>query len=131
MKTIIACSRWIVSPGARRFLTRSIHTLPWNITEVVSGGARGIDTMGERWADANTIPIKRFNSHWYPDGPKGGLDLGAGFKRNEEMALYADALLAIWDGNSKGTKNMIDTAKLHGLQIAVKMWLSNWINLDI
>ena len=123
MKTIIAGSRWITGPAARRFLGRSIHELPWSITEVVSGRARGVDTMGEQWAMAHHIPVKRFAANWYPAGPTGGLDLGAGFKRNEEMAIYADALLAMWDGYSKGTKHMIRTAERHGLRIVTLFWL--------
>lgn len=43
----------------------------------------------------------------------------AGFKRNTEMAKYADALIAFWDGKSKGTKHMIDTAKSHNLKVRV------------
>ena len=122
MKTIIAGSRWIVSPAAHRFLGATIRSLPWVVTEVVSGGARGTDTMGEQWARAHGIPVKRFAAQWLPDGPKGGIDRGAGLKRNEEMAIYADALLAIWDGNSKGTKHMIRTAEKYGMRIITKLW---------
>lgn len=125
MKTIIAGSRRIASPAARRFLDASIRALPWTITEVVSGRARGVDTMGESWAQAHDIPIKQFAPRWYPDGPHGGVDLGAGLRRNEEMATYADALLAIWDGYSKGTKHMIRTAERHGLRVVVFIWLSD------
>jgi hypothetical protein len=129
MKTIIAGSRWIASPAARRFLVKTIQELPWSITEVVSGRARGVDTMGEWWARVHDIPVRQFPAHWYPDGSKGGIDLGAGFKRNEEMAVYADALLAMWDGSSKGTKHMIDTARLHNLQIVRVIWLSDFVHI--
>ena len=126
MKTIIAGSRCIASPAARRFLDASIEALPWTITEVVSGRARGVDTMGERWAQAHDTPIKQFPARWHPDGPKGGVDLKAGFRRNEEMATYADALVAMWDGYSRGTKHMIRTAERHGLRVVVFVWLSEW-----
>ena len=83
--------------------------------------------LGEQWAKVHDIPIKGFAANWYPEGMKGGLDSGAGFRRNVEMAVYADALLAIWDGSSSspGTKHMIDTARLHGLRLVVKIWLAD------
>lgn len=125
MRTIIAGSRWIISPTARLFLAASIRELPWTITEVLSGQARGIDTMGEQWGKAHGIPVKPFAADWYPDGPKGGLDRCAGFRRNEEMAVHADALLAIWDGYSRGTRDMIDRAEKHRLRLVVKWWLGD------
>lgn len=72
------------------------------ITEVVSGGARGADRLGEKWARLQGIPIKRFLPDW------DGLGRVAGFRRNDEMAEYADALAAFWDGQSWGTRQMID-----------------------
>ena len=75
----------------------------YEITEVVSGGARGIDTDGEHWAIGSGIPVKRFPADWDDLGKR------AGFVRNAEMADYADALIAIWDGKSRGTLHMINT----------------------
>lgn len=75
------------------------------ITEVVSGGAKGVDTLGETWAIKNGVSIKRFPAEWEKYG------ISAGHIRNRKMGDYADALIAIWDGNSKGTKGMIDYAK--------------------
>ena len=71
-------------------------------TEIVSGGAAGVDKMGERWAEEKAIPVRVFEANWAT-----GND--AGIKRNEEMAAYADALIAIWDGHSDGTQHMIKT----------------------
>lgn len=82
------------------------------ITELVSGGARGVDELGERWAAANGIPVKKFIPDWR-------LGRGAGQIRNKEMAEYADILIAIWDGESRGTKGMIDYAKKAGLKVFV------------
>ena len=76
---------------------------PWiKVTEVVCGKAPGADTLGERWAIANNIPVKEFPADW--DKHK----RAAGPIRNSEMAEYADALVAFWDGKSTGTKDMID-----------------------
>lgn len=81
--------------------------------EVVSGCAMGVDTMGEWWASANHIPIVKFPADWDTHGKR------AGYIRNEEMAKYSKCLIAFWDGNSKGTKHMIDLAKKYNLKLKV------------
>lgn len=111
MKTIIAGSRWITDATV---VYRAIDLSGFNITEVVSGGARGVDTIGEMWAAYWGVSIKRFPAIWRDkDGQR---DLQAGLKRNSEMARYADALIAVWDGRSSGTKHMIDQANYYGLK---------------
>jgi len=81
--------------------------------EIVSGAARGADKLGERYADERGYPIKRFPADWGTFGKK------AGYMRNEDMAEYADALIAFWDGTSKGTKHMIDIARNNDLKVRV------------
>lgn len=81
--------------------------------EIVSGGANGADALGERWAADHDRDIKRFPADWSKYGKS------AGPIRNLEMALYADVLVAFWDGKSRGTKHMIDTALKHGLEVHV------------
>lgn len=81
--------------------------------EIVSGGARGADFLGERFAEENIMPLKQFPADWDAHGR------AAGIIRNEEMARYADMLIAFWDGQSRGTKHMIDTALDHGLEVHV------------
>jgi hypothetical protein len=84
------------------------------ITEVVSGGAKGVDQIGEDWAREHNIPVKQFLAQWNIHGKS------AGPIRNKEMAEYADALIAFWDGQSKGTKNMIEQMdKLNKLVIQI------------
>lgn len=78
------------------------------ITEVVSGDAIGADSLGIEWASVNTIPVKHFPAEWDKYGKS------AGFIRNAEMGEYADAAVCFWDGESKGTKHMIDTMKRLG-----------------
>ena len=70
------------------------------VTEVVSGGAGGPDRAGEKWAQQNSIPISVFKANWR-------LGRGAGIALNAEMAANADALIALYDGKSKGTLDMI------------------------
>jgi hypothetical protein len=70
-------------------------------TEVVSGGAQGVDFLAELYAKKKSLPFKEFKADWEQFGKK------AGFLRNSEMADYADGLVAVWDGHSKGTFHMI------------------------
>lgn len=111
-KCIIAGSRDGVT---YKDVLRAIDICPWasDITEVVSGKALGADTFGEQWANENGIPIKEFYADWK------NLFKKAGILRNEDMGNYADALIAIWDGSSKGTKHMIDYAIKKGLKVFV------------
>jgi hypothetical protein len=84
-----------------------------NDVEIVSGAARGADRLGEHYAGLREFGIKKFPAEWNKYGKS------AGYKRNSEMAEYADALIAFWDGESKGTKHMIDLADSKGLEIYV------------
>ncbi len=68
--------------------------------EIVCGMAKGIDLSGKRCAEYIGIPIKEFPADWGKHGK------AAGHIRNTEMANYADALLLIWDGESRGSANM-------------------------
>jgi hypothetical protein len=86
---------------------------PSSVSEVVCGGARGADSRGAAWAEWHDIKVKDFPAEWDKYGKS------AGYRRNVDMAVYADALLAFWDGESKGTKHMIDIAKDQGLLIKV------------
>lgn len=80
---------------------------------VVSGGARGADRAGEMWAKAHGYSIQRMPANWVRYGKL------AGRVRNREMALVADAVVALWDGESKGTKNMIEVATQMGLPVFI------------
>jgi hypothetical protein len=110
MKVIVAGTRWITD-----YLTVSaaIELSGFKISEVVSGAARGVDALGERWARQHGIPVKQFPAIWRDKD--GHYDPSAGLRRNSEMARYADALVAVWDGRSPGTKHMIQQANYYGL----------------
>jgi hypothetical protein len=109
MRTIIAGSRNITD-----YVT-ILHaiSLSWKPTVVISGCARGADKLGEEWAIRNNVPIERFPANWNEYGKS------AGYRRNVEMSENAEALLAIWDGESKGTKHMIDIAKKKELLVYI------------
>ena len=88
-----------------------------NITEVISGTAKGSDKLGEQYANENNIPIKRFVPDWE------GLGKKAGHVRNRNMGDYTKEhngmLVAFWDKHSRGTKGMIDYATKIGLKSVV------------
>lgn len=82
----------------------SIHKRK-SITLIVSGGAKGADSMSERWAKENNIETLIFIPDWNKFGKK------AGFLRNEDIIKNSDAVIAFWDEVSKGTKHSINLAK--------------------
>ena len=81
--------------------------------EIVSGTAKGADQLGEKYANEKGYKITRFPANWDKHGK------AAGYLRNEEMAKYADALIAFWDNKSKGTEHMINLAKKYNLKIKI------------
>jgi hypothetical protein len=81
--------------------------------EIVSGTAKGTDQLGERYANENGYRVKQFPGDW------ARYKKGAGFARNEQMAEYADELIAFWDAKSKGTEMMIELAKERNLKTHV------------
>lgn len=86
----------------------------WDLDlEIVSGGARGADVLGERFALENMMEVKSFPANWDEHGKS------AGYRRNAQMADYADVLVAFWDGMSRGTKHMIDLALDCSLEVHV------------
>ena len=110
MIVIIAGSRGITDYDLAAHI---IESSGWKIDEVCCGLAKGVDTLGEKWALANEIPIKFFPAKWKMHGRS------AGVIRNIEMAEYAGGLIAIWDGHSRGTMHMIRIAKEKNLHVIV------------
>jgi hypothetical protein len=97
-----------------RLSERALHLLSaQDQVTIVCGEARGADSLGKRLACEKRWRVLSFPADWDKYGK------AAGYKRNEEMARNADALIAFWDGKSKGTKHMIDLAKKHGLQTRI------------
>ncbi len=111
MRTIVAGSR---SCKDYNTVAKAIWDCPWDVTTIISGTAPGVDRMGELYAKESGIPLIRMPADWTRYGR------GAGKIRNIEMALVADALVAVWDGVSPGTGHMIDTARAKGLKIYVQ-----------
>ena len=110
MRTIIAGSRSVTDLNE---VLAAVLDSPWVPTAIVSGTALGADQLGEQFAHDFSLPVTRFPADWDAHGKS------AGYKRNTEMAEHADALIALWDGHSRGTKNMIDIATKKGLKVHV------------
>jgi hypothetical protein len=99
MKLIIAGSRTLTR---YEWLVDAILQSGFKPREIVSGGARGPDKLGERYAAEMGIQVKLFPAQWDKFGKS------AGYRRNAEMGDYADALLILYDGVSKGSKHMFE-----------------------
>ena len=116
MRVIIAGSRTITD---YRLVEAAVKASGFDVTEVVSGKARGVDTLGERWAYENDVDMTGFYADWGKHGPS------AGPIRNREMAEYAKAgpgggaLVAVHSANSPGTRSMIEIATKMGLKVYV------------
>lgn len=106
MKTIICGSREFTDYA---LFSIAMEEIAWEISEVVSGLAKGPDTMAIRWATERNIPVAKFPANWDKFGNS------AGYRRNKEMAEYSDAIVAFWDNESTGTKHMIKMAEKYNL----------------
>lgn len=79
------------------------------VTEVVTGGAKGADSLGERWAKDRNIPCRVFLPDWKVYGRKAGL------LRNLDIIKNCDVVVAFWDGKSKGTQHSLKEAGKLGI----------------
>lgn len=125
MKVIIAGSRGINDLQTVWDAMAAFGNRP---SQIVSGTAPGVDRLGERWALGHGIEVARFPAAWSNIERPGAViryrngvpyDAAAGNVRNKQMADYADALVAIWDGKSPGTKDMIDAMKARGKPVYI------------
>ena len=95
------------------------HGFPKENIEIISGGARGADSLGEQLAKSYELKLTIFSAQWDTYGK------AAGMIRNKEMADYAikdsnkAILFAFWDGQSRGTKGMIDIAKRCSMEVII------------
>lgn len=100
--------------GSRGFSVDNLEKyLPEEVSEIVSGGARGIDACAGEYARAKRIKLTEF----LPEYKRYGR--GAPIKRNIEIIDYADEVIAFWDGQSKGTKYVIEQCKKKNKKVTV------------
>ncbi len=90
-------------------------------TVIISGGAPGADTLGQVYATERKIPCIIMPPNWDNLGEK------AGYVRNEEMLEKADALVALWDGQSSGTAHMIQISRRKEIPVKIVFFNNNSI----
>jgi hypothetical protein len=110
VRVIIAGSRYINDYG---LVKEAIRRSGFQIDEVVCGGTQGVDALGARWAAENGVPVKLFKAQWRR------LSRRAGLVRNLQMATYADALIAVWNGTDRGTFHLIRVMEDAGKPVLV------------
>jgi len=117
MKTIICGSRWI---NNYFLIDVSIQAAEKEkgikITEIVTGGCSGIDQLAENYAKEHGIRLSIFPANWSK------YDLSAGAIRDQQMVDYADALIAIWDSQSRGTQITINMAMKKGIPVYIRLY---------
>ena len=100
---------------AREFIADTLAQLAIseNIT-IISGGCRGADKLGERYATENGLMLEIYKADWIR------YKRAAGPIRNKEMVLVSDAVICFWDGQSKGTKSLAELARKNGKAVFIK-----------
>jgi hypothetical protein len=109
----------VIIAGSRHFhdqktLDQAVEASGFEITCVISGAAKGVDRLGENWAQTRGIGIRSFPADWKKHGR------AAGPIRNKEMAEVGEALIALPCPCSRGTRGMIKLAKEHGLPVFIQ-----------
>jgi predicted Rossmann-fold nucleotide-binding protein len=129
MRTIIAGSRTITEIET---VAAAVAASGFEITEVVCGGARGVDLLGAQWALEHGVTVNSaFSAEWRDITTPGAVikvtkqgrryNAMAGFDRNQKMVDYAEALIAVWDGHSPGTRDVINRARARGLKVFIQV----------
>ena len=113
---IAGCRDYDNYEEARLYIDQCISNIKeQNEIIILSGGARGADAIGERYAKECGFGIERYPAQWKTYGRK------AGPIRNRKMAEACDLVICFWDGQSKGTKSMITCAEKLGKTVYVKL----------
>lgn len=107
--------------GSRSFndydlLKTNLDVIKDKITEIVSGGAKGADSLARKYAQENSIALKEFIPDWEKFGKS------AGFRRNKDIVGYCDSLVAFHDGISKGTQHSLNIAEELGKKYFVVLF---------
>lgn len=111
MKVIIAGSRSITDKDV---VNQAIKDSGFKITEILCGCAKGVDDLGRQYGEQSKILVTEYPPNWHKYGN------AAGIMRNIVMAKKCDALIAVWDGKSRGTKHMIECIEKLKLPLYVK-----------
>lgn len=122
MRVIVAGSRDIHDYD---LVCRAIERSGFQVDVVLSGGAEGVDKLGERWAGEHGVPVERYPADWQKHGR------AAGPIRNRQMGKKGDALVAVMRRpGTPGTRNMIQTAERLGLKVYVLLTNSETCTIE-
>ena len=100
--------------GSRSLTVQNLEEyLPLGVTEIVSGGAKGIDTCAREYAQREGLKLTEF----LPDYQRYGRS--APLRRNLEIICYADQVIAFWDGQSHGTRFVIEECSKQGKKVTI------------
>lgn len=107
----------VVVSGSRsiNYINFDLYMKPQWYSQILTGGAIGIDTLMEKWCRKNRIENIVYEAKWEIWGKR------AGIIRNEEMVNAADAVIVFWDGKSPGSKHVIDYAKKINIPVKVHL----------
>lgn len=94
-------------------MKRTLDEYKGIVSLIVSGGARGADSLGEKWANENNVEKLIFLPDWNKHGK------AAGFIRNKDIIENSDLVIGFWDGLSKGTEHSLNIAKSKGKQVRI------------
>ena len=112
---VAGCRDYVNYYEAKEFIESCIKQIKKEHTLIfVSGGCRGADALGERFAKENGYSIEKYPADWE------NLGKAAGPIRNRKMAEIGDYIICFWDGKSRGTKSMIEFAKELNKPIRIK-----------
>lgn len=114
MRVIIAGSRSIYSYLVLKAAILNAAEIGIYPSLIISGTAMGVDQLGERYSREQGLPLERYPADWKRNGRS------AGYMRNEQMAKVAEGLIAVWDGESAGTRHMINLANFYKLKVHVE-----------
>lgn len=115
MKRIViaGCRDYENYQEAKEFIEACLKGIKEEII-ILSGGAKGADALGERYARENGLSVERYPAEWAKYGR------GAGPRRNQKMAEACDLAICFWDGKSRGTKSMIRLAEKFEKKVLIK-----------
>lgn len=108
MKLLVAGSRDYNNFANLEYVINQVRK-QYNITSIISGCARGVDTLAIEYAQKYNLKVEKFPADWNKFGRS------AGYIRNKEMVKVADILVAVWKNRSPGTGHTIELARKKGI----------------
>lgn len=116
MRVVIAGSRDLTDDC---LVEEAVRLSGFTVTTVLSGAARGIDQIAERWAERQGVPVERFPADWKRYGRAAGPRRNTAMVEAAAQAPEGGAVIAVWNGISRGTRHTIDIARQRGVPVFI------------